>query len=296
MKDFRDRVAVVTGAASGIGRGLAERFAAEGMKVVLADIEPEALAEAEADLRTKGATVLAVETDVSKAEDVEALARKTIDAFGAVHVVCNNAGVAVGGLSWERTLADWQWVMGVNLWGVIHGIRVFVPIMLEQNTEGHVVNTASTAGLSTAPGLPIYHATKHAVVALSEVLHHEFAVTGAKLRASVLCPLYVDTRIVDSARNRPGELQNDPELEVRRPEMETALQAFRQVLASGHTPARIADDVFNAIRDEKLYVINDPRTLDGVRTRMEDILEERNPARDRSGSRARSGAASSGTE
>jgi NAD(P)-dependent dehydrogenase (short-subunit alcohol dehydrogenase family) len=292
MKELTDRVAVVTGAASGIGRGLAERFAAEGMKVVLADIETGALAETKTDLEAKGATVLAVETDVSKAGDVEALAKKTIDAFGAVHVVCNNAGVAVGGLSWERTLADWQWVMGVNLWGVIHGIRVFVPIMLEQDTEGHVVNTASTAGLSTGPGLPIYTATKHAVVALSEVLHHEFAVSGAKLRASVLCPLYVDTRIVDSARNRPAELQNDPALEARRSEMEPALQAFRQTLASGDTPAQIADAVFNAIRDEKFYVINDPRAKDGVRSRMKDILEDRNPALRPSGY----GATSSGTE
>jgi NAD(P)-dependent dehydrogenase (short-subunit alcohol dehydrogenase family) len=288
MKEFRGKVAVVTGAASGIGRGLAQRFAAEGMKVVLADVEPGALAETEAELKAKGAAVLAVPTDVSKAADVEALAKKTIDAFGAVHVVCNNAGVAVGGLSWERTLADWQWVMGVNLWGVIHGIRVFVPIMLQQDTEGHVVNTASTAGLSTGPGLPIYTATKHAVVALSEVLHHEFAVSGAKLRASVLCPLYVDTRIVDSARNRPAKLQNDPALEARRSEMEPMLQAFRQLLASGHTPAQIADDVFNAIRDEKFYVINDPRTLDGARTRMEDVLQERNPTFAPSGLGARS--------
>jgi NAD(P)-dependent dehydrogenase (short-subunit alcohol dehydrogenase family) len=256
------------------------------MKVVLADIERGALAETEVKLKAKGAVVLAVPTDVSKAGDVEALAKKTIDAFGAVHVVCNNAGVAVGGLSWERTLADWQWVMGVNLWGVIHGIRVFVPIMLEQDTEGHVVNTASTAGLSTGPGLPIYTATKHAVVALSEVLHHEFAVSGAKLRASVLCPLYVDTRIVDSARNRPAELQNDPASDTVLPEMEPMRQAFRQLLASGQTPQEIADDVFNAIRGEKFYIINDPRTLDGARTRMDDVLLERNPTFDPSGLRA----------
>ncbi len=281
MKQFKDRVAVVTGAASGIGRGLAERFAAEGMKVVLADIEAGPLAETAAALEAKGATTLAVETDVSKADQVDALAKSTIDAFGAVHIVCNNAGVAVGGLSWERTLADWEWVMGVNLWGVIHGIRSFVPIMLEQGTEGHIVNTSSSAGISSSAGLPIYTATKHAVVALSEVLHYEFAMTGAKLRASVLCPLYVATNIVDSDRNRPEELQNEeaaPLSPLKRPEMQAAVDTFRQTLATGDTPAEIADAVFTAIKDEKFYIINDARAKDGPRKRLADILEDRNPA------------------
>jgi len=152
MKDFKDKVAVVTGAASGIGRAMAARFAAEGMKVVLADIEQQALVKAEDEMKAKGAAVLAVPTDVSKVADMEALAKKTIEAFGAVHVLCNNAGVAPPlGQSWERTVADWKWVLGVNLWGVIHGIRVFAPIMLGQDTEGHMVNTASIGGANLEP-------------------------------------------------------------------------------------------------------------------------------------------------
>ncbi len=280
MREFRDRVAVVTGAASGIGRGMAERFAAEGMKVVLADIEQGALAQTESEMKAKRATVLAVPTDVSKAGDVEALAEKTIDAFGAVHVLCNNAGVAPpGGPSWERTVADWQWVLGVNLWGVIHGIRAFVPIMLAQDSEGHIVNTASGAGLHSRLWLAIYCVTKHAVVTLSETLYHELTMTGAKVKVSVLCPAYVNTRIADSDRNRLAELRNDPARETRSPQEEAMEQAFRQLLATGLTPEQVADHVFNAIRDEKFYIITHPETKDRVRARMEDILEERNPSR-----------------
>ncbi len=151
MKAFKDRVAVVTGAASGFGRAMTERFAAEGMKVALADVEAEALSKAEQELQDQGATTLSVETDVSKADQVEALADKTLEAFGAVHLVRNNAGVASGGLSWSQPLADWEWVIGVHLWGVIHGVRTFIPILLDQKTEGHVVNTASMAGLLSGP-------------------------------------------------------------------------------------------------------------------------------------------------
>jgi NAD(P)-dependent dehydrogenase (short-subunit alcohol dehydrogenase family) len=291
MREFKEKVAVVTGAASGIGRGLANRFAAEGMKIVLADIEDEALAETEAELKAKGAPVLSVRTDVSKAADVETLARKTVDAFGAVHVLCNNAGVAVPGLSWQLTVADWEWVLGVNLWGVIHGIRVFVPIMLAQDEEGHIVNTASAGGLVSHPGIPAYSVTKHGVVTLSEILHHELALSGAKLKASVLCPLYVNTRIIDSDRNRPPELQNDSPATTEGPEGEGPVQpmrqllaageqAMRQLLATGQSPEEIADQVFDAIRYEKLYILSDPRIGDAVGSRMEDILEGRNPTFD----------------
>ncbi|MGB6838431.1 MAG: SDR family NAD(P)-dependent oxidoreductase [Dehalococcoidia bacterium] len=280
MREFRDRVAVVTGAASGIGRAMAGRFAAEGMKVVLADIEEGALAEAEAELKAKSAAVLAVPTDVSKGGDVEALAKKTIDAFGAVHVVCNNAGVAVGGVSWERTVADWEWGLGVNLWGVIHGIRVFVPIMLGQDTEGHIVNTASMAGLVSLPAMSVYAVSKHGIVTLSEAMHHELALSGAKVKVSVLCPGWVNTRLMDSERNRPSEVLNDPAEKVSDPEREAIEQTVRELLVTGLAPEQVADHVVSAIRDEKLYILTHPEWKDMVRTRMEDILEERNPVFD----------------
>jgi NAD(P)-dependent dehydrogenase (short-subunit alcohol dehydrogenase family) len=276
MREFKGKVAVVTGAASGIGRAIAERLAAEGMNVVLADIEEGALAQTESEMKAKGATVVVVPTDVSKAGDVEALAEKTIDAFGAVHVLCNNAGVGPpGGPLWERTAADWQWVLGVNLWGVIHGIRVFVPIMRAQDSEGHIVNTASLFGLVSIPWTGIYNVTKHAIVTLSETLHHEFTLTGSKLKVSVLCPEAVNTRLIDSDRNRPAEFLN-PARETS-PQGEMIERAFREFLAAGLAPEQVADHVFNAIRDEKFYILTHPETKDRVRARMEDILEERNP-------------------
>ncbi len=278
MKEFRDRVAVVTGAASGIGRGLAERFAAEGMKVVLADVEQSALDQADAEMRERGATVLPVRTDVSKPEQIEQLAQQTLDAFGAVHVVCNNAGVGgTGGPSWERTLADWQWVLGVNLWGVIHGIRVFLPIMLKQEDEGHIVNTASMAGLVSIPMLSIYNVTKHAVVTLSESVYLELQATGSKIGVSVLCPGFVDTNIATAERNRPPELRNeggDPELT---PQQQMNRLTVEGMLKAGMKPAEVADKVFEAVRDGKFYVLTHPEMKDGIRRRMERILDETNP-------------------
>src|SRR3954453_6260602 len=220
MDSFQGKVAVVTGGASGIGRALAETFAGEGMQIVLADVQPEPLARVERALRDRGARVLAVQTDVSQAADVEALAAKTLEAFGAVHVVCNNAGVAVGKTTWEHTVADWEWVLGVNLWGVIHGIRTFVPIMLEQGTEGHIVNTASVAGLLASGFKPSYDVSKFGVVALSESLYRELEAIQAKVKVSVLCPGLVKTNIMASGRNRPGRLENGAAVEVsgHRPE------------------------------------------------------------------------------
>ena len=278
MKEFAGKVAVITGAASGIGRALAERAAQEGMKVVLADVEEPVLAQTEQDLRTAGATVLAVRTDVSKVDDVEALAQKTLNAFGAVHLLFNNAGVGAGSTIWESSLADWQWVMGVNLWGVIHPLRTFVPIMLAQDTEGHIVNTASIAGLLPYhPGAP-YQVTKHAVVALSENLYYSLAGTNAKIKASVLCPGWVNTQIMDSARNRPLELQNELMNESMSPEAEAITQGMRQAAQAGMSPQQVADDVFKAIQAEQFYILTHPEFNPGVQKRMEDILQQRNPA------------------
>ncbi len=278
MKEFTGKVAVVTGAASGIGRALAERFAAEGMKVVLADIERGALARAETEMKAGGATVLAVPTDVSRAADVEALAAKTIDAFGAVHVLCNNAGVSpVMGPSWELTEADWQWVLGVNLWGVLHGIRVFVPIMLRQDGEGHVVNTASLAGLLSLPWGTTYCVAKHGVVTLSESLHRELAAVGSKLKVSVLCPGWVKTQLMDADRNRPAALRSQPGPPTAAPQVAAMEQAVRQLIATATEPAEIADGVLNAIREERFYILPHPEGKEAVRVRMEEIIEERNP-------------------
>ena len=281
MKDFRDKVAVITGAASGIGRGLAERCAREGMKVVLADVEEEALGLAEKEIGAEGASTLAILTDVSKADDVEALAKKTLDAFGAVHLLCNNAGVGTGLSVWESTLADWQWVIGVNLWGVIHGVHTFVPIMLEQGTECHVVNTASAAGLISGPGQGIYKVTKHGVVSLSETLFHELTMGGANIGVSVLCPGLIDTNVLDCERNRPTELQNDPAVQEAieaSPEAQAFIQAFRSALRAGMSPQQVADIVFNAVREKKFYIFANAEPFRAsIQARMEDIVQERNP-------------------
>ena len=277
MKDLKGKVAVVTGGASGIGRAMAERFAAEVMKVVLADIEEGALAAAEGEMKAKGATVASKRTDVSRGEDVEALARFTVDTFGAVHVACNNAGVGVGGVTWQQTVKDWEWVLGVNLWGVIHGIRAFVPIMLQQGDECHVVNTASRAGLATRPWLAMYSASKHAVVALSESLYHELSLTGSKVKVSVLCPAVVNTRIGESERNRPETLRDAAGAGVPVQQAQAMEQAFRALLATGQPPEEVAAAVVEAIRGERFYIIPHEETKAWVATRLNDIIGDRNP-------------------
>ena len=279
MKEFADKVAVVTGAASGIGRAMAERFAREGMKVVMADVEEAALAQTARAMQSAGATVLAVPTDVSRAIDIEALAQKTCDTFGAVHVLCNNAGVASEEMRcvWENTVADWTWIMGVNLWGVIHGVRVFVPIMMAQDTACHIVNTASMAGLISSPRLGMYNVTKHGVVTLSETLHHELAMRGAEIKVSVLCPGIVNTRITEARRNRPAELQNAPAGTRRSPKSEAQREAYSQAFQSGMSAQQVADEVFEAIQTEKFYILTHPERKPMVRMRLEDILLDRNP-------------------
>ena len=275
MKEFKDRVAVVTGGASGIGRAMAERFGAEGMKVVLADVEEGALRQAEAEFREQGVDVLGVVTDVAQPEAFENLAQQTLNAFGGVHIVCNNAGVAgAWGPTWESTLKDWEWVMGVNLWGVIHGVRTFLPIMLEQGEEGHIVNTASLAGLMRGSG--IYGVTKQAVVALSESLYNELHLANAKVGVSVLCPGWVNTKIAEADRNRPAELANtaEPELD---PARAAGLEMVRNFLKNGMDPADIAQQVFEAIRDDQLYIITHPEMDFLFKERFENILARKNP-------------------
>jgi NAD(P)-dependent dehydrogenase (short-subunit alcohol dehydrogenase family) len=274
MRKFKDKVAVVTGAASGIGFALADRFASVGMKVVLADIEEPALERARQQLADKGAPALSVLTDVSKAADVEALATRTYDEYGAVHILCNNAGVSMGGLCWEHTPADWEWVLGVNLWGVVHGIRAFVPRMLAGGQTGHIVNTASVAGLLTSPYISAYEVTKHAVVALTESLRMELEVSGSKISASVLCPGFVQTNIADSARNRPkaavgGGSETGPAHMIR--------NMARKQVAEGIKPTDVAEMVLEAIREDRFYVLTHPRYEKLIRRRMESILEGRNP-------------------
>jgi NAD(P)-dependent dehydrogenase (short-subunit alcohol dehydrogenase family) len=274
MRELRGKVAVVTGAASGIGRALTERFADEGMKVVLADVERQALDAAAGALAARGTEALAVPTDVSRAADVEALAERAYGAFGQVDVLCNNAGVAIAAPLWEHTTADWEWVLGVNLWGVIHGVRVFVPRMLAQGTEGHVVNTASVAGLTSNPFMGIYNVAKHGVVTLSETLHKDFGLTGARIKVSVLCPGFVSTGIGDSDRNRPAALRNAAEA----PRPEAVEEAIRQALAAGLQPARVAAEVVAAIREERFYILTHPELTRFIRARMDDIVDGRVPA------------------
>jgi len=271
MKDLAGRVAVVTGAASGIGRALAGRFAAEGMKVVLADVEEAALARAAGELAAAGASVLPVVTDVARGDQVEALADRAAEAFGAVHLLCNNAGVGLGGLMWEHSVADWEWVLGVNLWGVIHGCRVFVPRMLAHGDQAHVVNTASMAGLVSTPLMSIYNVTKQGVVALSETLAHDLTLRGARVKVSVVCPGFVATRIADAERNRPGARAADD------PRHAQFVTMMRAAVASGIGAEQVAGDVVDAIRAERFYVITHPPYLKQVRTRMEEILEQRPP-------------------
>ncbi len=263
------QVAVVTGAASGIGLALAEAFAGRGLRVALADVEEEALAAAAARLREAGATTLSARVDVSDAEQVEGLAERVFREFGAAHVLCNNAGV--GGdfrPVWEQSLEGWEWVLGVNLWGVIHGVRSFLPRMLEAGAAGHVVNTASIAGVMSMPLGSPYHVSKHGVVTLSESMAFELAERRAPIGVSVLCPGYVRTQIADGARNRPEALRGDAASasEAR------WLDAIRQVLERGTPPAEVAACVLEAIAEGRFYVFSHPEWLESAEERFQAIL------------------------
>jgi NAD(P)-dependent dehydrogenase (short-subunit alcohol dehydrogenase family) len=279
VKQLDGKVAVVTGAASGIGRALARRCMAAGMKVVLADIEATALTAVEVEARNAGASVLGVLTDVSDPKDVEQLAARTLSRFGAVHLLFNNAGVAeVGPALWECTVADWNWVLGVNLWGLIHGVKTFVPIMIDQGTEGHIVNTASAAGLVSPPRFGIYSASKAAVISLSETLQHELAIQRAPIRVSVVCPGLVRTRMVDSARNRPAALRNEPWVSAERREKHAdAEEELRRATEEGMSADDVADRILGAVREERLYVFTHPWVKQVLELRVHNVLQGVDP-------------------
>ena len=283
MKNLDGKVAVVTGGASGIGRAVATRFAEAGMRVVLADIQEDALDRTASELAAAGHQVIGVRTDVSVGESVEALAATVMAEFGAVHVLHNNAGVGVGGYLWTHTQRDWEWVLGVNLWGVIHGVRVFVPLMISQGEPAHIVNTASMAGLISVPGLGAYNVSKHGVVTLSETLERDLRIAGVPIGVSVLCPGLVMTNIFESHRNRPGDISDegqDPGLlgltvAADGPARADALESFGTML----TPEQVATAVLEGVVDDHFYILTHPepaRSL--VRSRADDIIEARHPS------------------
>jgi NAD(P)-dependent dehydrogenase (short-subunit alcohol dehydrogenase family) len=276
MDTFSSKTGVITGAASGIGFALAERFASEGMRVVLADIEEAALDAAVERILATGASAIGVVTDVSKADDVAALAERARSEFGGIHIACNNAGVFAGGLLWEESLADYQWMMDVNVWGVIHGIRTFIPIMLEQDTECHLVNTASMAALTAMPFAGIYHMTKHAVLGLSESLYHELELNSDKVKVSVLCPELIKTGIATCDRNRPPEYSKPGD--VRDTDArQLVMDSINEGVAGGIDPSVMADRVVAAIRSGTFYILSEDGWRDTANQRMDDIRAGSNP-------------------
>jgi NAD(P)-dependent dehydrogenase (short-subunit alcohol dehydrogenase family) len=275
MKKFKDKVAVITGAASGIGFGLAQAAAERGMKLVLADIEPAALEHAAVELEKTGAQLITVVTDVSKAASMEYLETRTMEAFGGVHLVFNNAGVGGGGCIWELDTDYWEWVLGANLWGVIHGMRVFTKHLIAQG-EGHIVNTASVAGLISAPGTGPYTVSKHAVVALSEVLAGELRNANSAVGVSVLCPSFVDTKIYLAERNRPlsPEKKNDPAyIEEQKLIGELAGEFFKTTMS----PTEVGRQVFEAVEQERFYILTHPGVKPEIEKRMNAILNDGKP-------------------
>ncbi len=280
MNHFKNRTAVITGAGSGFGLETARLAAAEGMHVVMADVQADALESAAAEIRALGVEVLPFRLDVAQAAEVEALGAATLERFGAPHLVFNNAGVGAGGLIWEHTLADWEWVVGVNLMGVAHGVRVFTPMMLaaaraDPGYQGHIVNTASMAGLLNAPNMGVYNVTKHAVVSLSETLYQDLRLVTTQIGASVLCPYFVPTGIGRSHRNRPAGVTAQP----ASPSQLIAQAMVDKAVGSGKVSAAdVARLVLDAVREDRFYVYSHPQSLGGVQARLEDVMLARNPS------------------
>lgn len=279
ITDFKGKTAVLTGAGSGFGLECARIGARLGMNLVLADVQQDALDQAASEMRAAGAPVLAVQLDVSKASQVEALGRAVLERFGAPHLVFNNAGVGAGGLIWESSAQDWEWLIGVNLMGVAHGVRIFTPMMLDAARSdpayrGHIVNTASMAGLLNAPNMGIYNASKHAVVSISETLYQDLALVTDQISASVLCPFFVPTGISQSHRNRPADAA---------PVKPTKSQLIGQAMSdkavgSGKVSAAdVAQKVFDAIAANQFYIYSHPKAIGSVQVRLEDIMLGRNP-------------------
>jgi NAD(P)-dependent dehydrogenase (short-subunit alcohol dehydrogenase family) len=273
MKDLKGKVAAVTGAASGLGRSMALAFAAEGMDVALADVDQVNLSSVQEEILAKGVRAITLKVDVSQAQQVEGFRDQALTRLGGVHLVCNNAGVSPLGAVWENSVADWQWILGVNLWGVIHGVRAFAPHLIAQG-EGHIVNTASVAGLISPPGSGAYNVTKHAVVALSESLHHDLRERKSAVGVSVLCPAYVPTGIVDSERSRPKDLPAS-----KKSRETLAREAMlRKAVTSGKVSAdQVAQAVVTAVKQDRFYILTHPRIKGAIQARMEDIVQERAP-------------------
>lgn len=281
MKIFQDKVAVITGGASGLGREFASTAAKLGMKLVLADVQQDALDKAVAELEGQGASVLAMICDVRKGDQVQALADATMAKYGAVHLLFNNAGVGSGGLIWENSEADWDWVLGVNVYGVIHGVRIFTKLMLEcaktdSSYEGHIVNTASMAGLLNAPTMGVYNVSKHAVVSLSETLYHDLQLVEAPIGASVLCPYFVPTGISQSHRNRPSDVAAQGAATAS--QMAAQAMTVKAVESGKVSAADVSQLTFDAIRAGQFYIYSHPGALGGVAERMNDIVHQQNPS------------------
>jgi NAD(P)-dependent dehydrogenase (short-subunit alcohol dehydrogenase family) len=278
MQDFAGKVAVITGAASGIGRALTEKCIAEGMHVVMADIEKTVLEQVALELQaTTNNQVLPIVTNVAIEAELRNVLSQSLENLGAVHLLFNNAGVGGGGNAWNATQKDWDWVLGVNLWSVIYGLRVFVPQMIAQDTPCHIVNTASVAGLIGGSTNALYSVTKHGVVALTENLYVDLKAEETKIGCSVLCPGFVNTNIFNSGRNRPSDLANEAEPSAPTPEQEQRTAMFREILRQGMQPAEIADIVFDAIRDDRLYILTHDHFDEMIRTRANNIVTGTNP-------------------